>query len=80
MLAAETLVRDAEENQRIARERYRAGAGTVNELLDAAAALARAAAVHAQAEWDYRTAGATFEWAIGRALDATVADETPGTR
>ncbi|MBI2220162.1 MAG: TolC family protein [Acidobacteria bacterium] len=68
--AAEVLIRDADENVRIARERYRVGAGTVNELLDAQAALARADAVRAQAEWDYRSARATYEWTIGRALPA----------
>jgi outer membrane protein len=66
--AAEVLIRDAEENVRIARERYRVGAGTVNELLDAQAALARAGAVRAQAAWEYRTARATYDWTIGRAL------------
>lgn len=68
--AADVLIRDAEENVRIARERYRVGAGTVNELLDAQAALARAGAVRAQAAWDYRTARATYDWTIGRALPA----------
>jgi outer membrane protein TolC len=68
--AAEALIRDADENVRIARERYRVGAGTVNELLDAQAALARADAVRAQAEWDHRSARATYEWTIGRALPA----------
>lgn len=66
--AADVLIRDADESVRIARERYRVGAGTVNELLDAQAALARAGAVRAQAEWDYRTARATYDWTIGRAL------------
>lgn len=69
MRAADALLVDADENVRIARERYRVGAGTVNELLDAQAALARAGAVRAQAQWDHRTAGATFEWAIGRATE-----------
>ncbi|MCL4848827.1 MAG: TolC family protein [Acidobacteria bacterium] len=68
--AADVLIRDADENVRIARERYRVGAGTVNELLDAQAALARAGAVRAQAAWDYRTARATYDWTIGRALPA----------
>lgn len=71
--AANALIRDADENVRIARERYRVGAGTVNELLDAQAALARADAVRAQAEWDYRTARATYEWSIGRAVPPGVA-------
>lgn len=66
--AADVLIRDAGENVRIARERYRVGAGTVNDLLDAQAALARAGAVRAQAEWDYRSARATYEWTVGRAL------------
>ncbi len=71
--AADVLIRDADENVRIARERYRVGAGTVNELLDAQAALARAGAVRAQAAWDYRTARATYDWTIGRALPAGAA-------
>ena len=66
--AADVLIRDADENVRIARERYRVGAGTVNELLDAQAALARAGSVRAQAAWDYRTARAAYEWTVGRAL------------
>jgi outer membrane protein TolC len=70
MIAGEVLIRDADENVRIARERYRVGAGTVNELLDAQAALKRAGAVRAQAEWDHRTARATYEWTIGRAEPA----------
>jgi outer membrane protein TolC len=76
--AAEVLIRDADENVRIARERYRVGAGTVNELLDAQAALARADAVRAQAEWDSRTARATYEWTIGRALPAGAATAATG--
>ena len=66
--AADVLIRDADENVRIARERYRVGAGTVNELLDAQAAQARAAAVRVQAQWDYRTARATYAWTTGGAL------------
>ncbi len=66
--AADALIRDADENVRIARERYRVGAGTVNELLDADATLTRAGAVRAQAEWDYRSARATYDWTVGRAL------------
>ena len=76
--AAEALLVDADENVRIARERYRVGAGTVNELLDAQAALARAGAVRAQAEWDHRAAGATFQWTIGRATEPKPADTIQG--
>ncbi len=76
--AAEVLIRDADENVRIARERYRVGAGTVNELLDAQAALARADAVRVQAEWDYRSACATYDWTIGRALPAGAPAGTAG--
>jgi outer membrane protein TolC len=75
---AAVLIRDADENVRIARERYRVGAGTVNELLDAQAALARADAVRAQAAWDHRSARATYEWTIGRALPEAQASTAGG--
>lgn len=71
--AADALIHDAGENVRIARERYRVGAGTVNELLDAQAAMDRAGAIRAQATWDYRTASAVYEWSIGRASAASPA-------
>jgi outer membrane protein len=63
---AETLVRDALESQRLARERYEAGAGTVTDLLDAQTALARAQASQVEANWDYQIALAQFKRATGR--------------
>jgi outer membrane protein len=63
--ASEALVTDAEESLRVARERYRLGAGTLTDLLDADASLARAAAARVQALLDYRTARATFDWSVG---------------
>ncbi len=63
--AAAGLVADAEESLRVSRERYRAGAGTFADLLDAEAALARAASARVRAMLDYRTARARFDRAIG---------------
>lgn len=64
-LAAVTLVEEAEHSLRVSRERYRAGAGTLTDLLDAEASLARAAATRVQTLLDYQTARATFDWAMG---------------
>jgi len=66
--AAAVLVQRAEESYRTTRERYRNGAATVNELLDAQTALARAEASAAQARWQYRTASAEFRRAVGTLL------------
>jgi outer membrane protein TolC len=62
----QTLVEDALESQRLSRERYEAGAGTITELLDAQTALARAQATRVEAEWDYQIALAQFKRATGR--------------
>lgn len=59
----------AEESLRLARERYEVGAGTVAELLDAEAALVRAQAGQVEARWDYRTARAVFQRAVGKIGD-----------
>ena len=66
LATAEILVRDALESQRLARERYEAGAGTVTDLLDAQTALARAQASQVEANWDYQIALAQFKRATGR--------------
>ena len=50
-----TLIQDAQESLRMARERYEVGAGTITDLLDAQTALARAQATQVEAEWDYHT-------------------------
>ncbi len=63
--AADALVAQARESARTARERYRAGAGTITDMLDAEAALIRAGAMHVQAAWSYRSARATYRWAQG---------------
>lgn len=63
--AADALVADAGESLRVARERYRFGAGTVADLLDTQAALARASAARVSAWFDYRTAQAAFLRATG---------------
>lgn len=63
--ASNTLIAEAEESVRTARERYRVGAGTITDLLDVEAALTRAGATRVQAFWDYRTATATWQWALG---------------
>jgi outer membrane protein len=62
----QVLVQDALESQRLSRERYEAGAGTITELLDAQTALARAQATRVEAEWDYQIALAQFERATGQ--------------
>lgn len=67
--AAETLVVQARESMRLAQERYRAGAGTATDLLDAQTTLARAEAAQAEARWNYRIAVARFRWA-GEGLTA----------
>jgi outer membrane protein TolC len=63
--AAEPLVRDAEESVRLARERYDAGAGTMTDLLDSEAALARAEGVRTEARWSYQIARSAFLRASG---------------
>ena len=62
----QTLVQDARESQRLSRERYEAGAGTITDLLDAQTALARAQATRVEAEWDYQLALAQFQRATGQ--------------
>jgi len=64
--AAAVLVTGARDSVRVATERYAAGAGTVTEMLDAEAALARAEAARVEAQWGYRVAQSTFAWATGR--------------
>ena len=60
------LVQDALESQRLSRERYEAGAGTITELLDAQTALARSQASRVEAEWDYQIALAQYKRATGQ--------------
>jgi outer membrane protein TolC len=56
---------DAGEGVRLAEERYAVGAGTINDLLDAQTALARADAHLIGAQWDYHIASAEFQRAVG---------------
>jgi outer membrane protein len=63
---SQLLVQDALESQRLSRERYEAGAGTITELLDSQTALARAQATQVESGWDYRIALAQFMRATGR--------------
>ena len=62
---AAVLVKDAEESVRLTEERYAAGAGTITELLDTQAALARAGAARVEAQWNYHIAKAAFDRSIG---------------
>ncbi len=55
----------AEEGLRLARERYRAGAGTITDLLDAQNALVRTQAARLEAVWDHQVAQAVFQRAVG---------------
>ena len=63
--ATVTQVADARESLRLATERYKAGAGTMNDLLDAETAQARAEATRIDAQKDYHVAAAAFKRAIG---------------
>jgi outer membrane protein TolC len=58
-------LRDAEESERLARERYEVGAGIMTDLLDTQTALFRANASLVQTQWDYHTAQAEFQRSLG---------------
>jgi len=62
---AEIIIQDAMESHRLARERYKVGAGTITDLLDAETALARTEANLASAQWDYHIARAVFQRSTG---------------
>lgn len=66
--AARALVGEAEESVRLSRERYEVGAGTINDLLDAQLALARAKVQLTAAHWDYRQAYSSFRRSTGTLL------------
>jgi outer membrane protein len=66
LAATEALVRDAAESQRVAKERYAQGAGTILDLLDAEVALSRAEARRVEARFDHQVALAGFKRAAGR--------------
>jgi TolC family type I secretion outer membrane protein len=63
--ANETAVRASEESLRVVQERYQNGAAVITDLLDTQTALARAEASLAGARWDYLSARAAFDRAIG---------------
>lgn len=63
--ASELLVKEARENVMLAEERYKAGAGTTTDLLDAQTLLAKAEAMFVESKWDYQVARAVFNRAKG---------------
>jgi len=63
--ANETNVAASEESLRVTQERYQNGAAVLTDLLDTQTALARAEASLAAARWDYQTARASYDRAIG---------------
>ncbi len=62
----ETQVTSALESMRVARIRYEAGAATINDLLDAQTALARAETNRAEAAWDLLVAQTWLDRAKGQ--------------
>ena len=67
--AADILVEEAQESLRLSKQHYEAGVSTMNELLDAQTALARAELVAVEYHWQYYIARATLEYATGAILD-----------
>ena len=65
VLAVRALTADAQESLRMAEERYRVGAGTITDLLDAETNLARAQSQQVDADFQYRVAGANLKRALG---------------
>jgi outer membrane protein len=66
--STEVQLRDAQESLRLTSERYQAGAGTITDLLDSEAALARAEAVRVAALWDYQVSKSLFQRSTGEQL------------
>lgn len=64
-LSTQVQLRDAQESLRLASERYQAGAGTITDLMDSEAALARAEAVRVAALWDYQVARSVLQRTVG---------------
>jgi outer membrane protein TolC len=64
-LSTEVLLKDAHESLRLANERYKAGAGTITDLLDTETALARAEATRVNALWEYQVARSAFQRSVG---------------
>lgn len=65
MRQASLQITDAQENLRMAEERYRVGAGTIKDLLDAQVGLAQTEANLVQAQWNYRSNYELFLWTQG---------------
>jgi TolC family type I secretion outer membrane protein len=65
VLAVRALTADAKESLRMADERYKVGAGTITDLLDAETNLAQAQAQQVDADFQYRVAGANLKRALG---------------
>jgi outer membrane protein TolC len=62
---AEAAIRQSEENLRINRERYQERVGIASEVLDAQALMAQAKTDYYRALYDYRTAAARLQHALG---------------
>jgi len=71
--AARTFVASAEESARLAEGEYKAGTGNIIALIDAQTALSSARNRLLRARFDWYTARARFERAIGRSLVAGIA-------
>jgi len=67
--AADILVKEARESLRLSKQHYEAGVSTMNELLDAQTALARAELIAVEYHWQYHVAKATLEHATGAILN-----------
>ncbi len=63
--AVKALVADAKESLRMAQERYKAGAGTITDFLDAETNLSSAQSQEVQALFQYYVAGAALKRAMG---------------
>jgi outer membrane protein TolC len=68
LLLAGQTVEHAEENLRLAEERYRVGAGTILETIEASASLTQAQASLIEAQVDYAINRADLQRATGRAI------------
>lgn len=69
--ASKAFAEDAKESLRLIRARYEAGGATINDLLDAQTALARAEADLVTSQWDYFRAMSAFQRTTGELLQAT---------
>ncbi len=65
VLATAALLEDAREGLRLTSARYEAGAGTINDLLDAEADLTEAEAAEVRAAYEHHTASSRFRRSVG---------------